>query len=130
MARKKKRYEVGYGKPPKSGQFRKGQSGNPKGRPKGSRDYYSIARGVLNSRMRVKIEGKVRWVSTMEAGLLRLREKAVHGDLRSLQLILEMGRELQARDDSKPPSETISRAEDDIIRDYIERNLKKDEGDE
>lgn len=27
-------YEVGYGKPPKSGQFKKGQSGNPKGRKK------------------------------------------------------------------------------------------------
>lgn len=29
-----KKYEVGYGKPPKQGQFKKGQSGNPKGRPK------------------------------------------------------------------------------------------------
>ena len=28
-------YDVGYGKPPKSGQFRPGQSGNPGGRPKG-----------------------------------------------------------------------------------------------
>ena len=27
-------YEVGYGRPPKSGQFKKGQSGNPKGRPR------------------------------------------------------------------------------------------------
>ena len=29
-------YKVGYGKPPKATQFKKGKSGNPRGRPKGS----------------------------------------------------------------------------------------------
>ena len=33
-----KQYEVGYGKPPKSTQFKPGRSGNPKGRTKGSRN--------------------------------------------------------------------------------------------
>lgn len=31
-------YEVGYAKPPKSTRFQKGQSGNPKGRPRGSKN--------------------------------------------------------------------------------------------
>ena len=31
-------YDVGYGKPPKDTRFKPGQSGNPKGRPKGSKN--------------------------------------------------------------------------------------------
>ena len=39
MSRDKKGdYTVGYGKPPTATRFKKGQSGNPKGRPKGSRN--------------------------------------------------------------------------------------------
>lgn len=40
-------YDVGYGKPPKSAQFKKGQSGNPKGRPKGSKNKVKGAK-ILN----------------------------------------------------------------------------------
>jgi hypothetical protein len=37
-----KPYEVGYGKPPKRSRFRKGVSGNRKGRPKGKRNFVTV----------------------------------------------------------------------------------------
>lgn len=40
-------YEVGYGRPPKSGQFRKGKSGNPKGRPKGRKSMQDHVQAIL-----------------------------------------------------------------------------------
>jgi len=42
----KNNYEVGYGKPPKSGQFKPGQSGNAKGRPNKARNRAPEATGV------------------------------------------------------------------------------------
>jgi len=41
-------YEVGYGKPPKHGQFKPGQSGNPKGRPKGRKNFPVLLEMCLN----------------------------------------------------------------------------------
>lgn len=50
-------YEVGYGKPLKANQFRKGQSGSPKGRPRGSRNLATIFNEVAYSRIPVTIGG-------------------------------------------------------------------------
>lgn len=42
-------YKVGYGNPPKTGQFKKGQSGNPKGRPKIERNFLDLVGDLLES---------------------------------------------------------------------------------
>ena len=47
MVRRERAYKVGYRRPPRRAQFRPGQSGNPRGRPKGSRNFASVMKKVL-----------------------------------------------------------------------------------
>lgn len=83
-------YEVGYGKPPKSGQFAKGKSGNPKGRPKGSKNLASIV--LRESRQPVRVNGPrgTRTVTKLEATVMQLGNKAVQGELRATREFLPL----------------------------------------
>jgi hypothetical protein len=97
-------YEVGYGKPPKHSRFKPGQSGNSKGRPKGSRNFKTDVKATLKSSVNVNRDGKPHKITTQEAMLLRLKEKALNGDIRSLNLLMALAQtynndELPLRDD-------------------------------
>src|SRR6266566_3039091 len=82
--------ETGYKKPPQHSRFTPGRSGNPRGRQKGVRNLGSDVKRTLEVPVRLNEQGKPRRVSTQEAVLLRLREKALKGDARSLDRLLEL----------------------------------------
>jgi hypothetical protein len=88
QAEKPADYEVGRGKPPLHTRFKPGQSGNAKGRPKGVRNFRTDVQATLKAPVKVTREGKRRKLSTQEAALLRLREKALSGDARALDRLL------------------------------------------
>ena len=83
MAEQDAPYEVGYAKPPKAGQFAKGESGNPKGRPKGSKNFANVVLREARQRVRVNGPGRVRSVTKLEAAVIQLNNKAAQGDLRA-----------------------------------------------
>lgn len=80
-------YEIGYRRPPASGQFRKGQSGNPKGRPKGSNNLLTIIERELAQSIVVSENGRKKTITRMEAIGKRLISDALQGD-RKAQLTL------------------------------------------
>lgn len=86
-----KQYEVGYKKPPKHGQFKKGQSGNPRGRPKKKDSEMPDARlalaRVLNEQVAVKDNDKVRSLSKIELVMRQVVDKAAAGDFRPMRLL-------------------------------------------
>ena len=85
-------HDVGYGKPPRHSRFKKGQSGNTKGRPRGSRNFSTDLKATLEEPIRVTNHGKSQTVSTQQAALMRLREKALSGDVRALDSLIGLAR--------------------------------------
>lgn len=84
-------YEVGYGRPPKATQFQKGQSGNPKGRPKGSLNVATLMQQLMAERISVvEKNGQKKVMPMMEVLLRRLVNKAASGDLKALPLVLKI----------------------------------------
>ena len=83
-------YDVGYGKPPKHTRFRKGHSGNPRGRPKGSLDVKTELSRLLATKTKIKINDSVERVPTTRVLCLALIKKAMGGDVRAFSKIVEM----------------------------------------
>jgi len=114
---------VGYGKPPKSGQFRKGQSGNPKGRPKGSLDFNTYVQQMLSAQVTVTEGGKRKRVSSLQATLMRLAEKSLKGDIRAIEKVLslatDMADELAARSEGRKIS-----GRDEEIMEWFKQSVR------
>ena len=84
--------EVGYAKPPKRSRFRPGQSGNPAGRRKNVRNLRTDVQRTLKVPLTVRANDRPRTISTQEGALMLLRQKALQGDARSLDRLLELAR--------------------------------------
>ena len=95
-------YKVGYGRPPREHQFKKGEpSRNPKGRPRGARPAPDLVAALLQP---VTIRMKERKVSFPEAMIQVVEDKALKGDQRAAQTLINLMREL----DILKPQEVLS----------------------
>jgi hypothetical protein len=86
----KRHYTVGQGKPPEHTRFQKGQSGNPKGRRKGSKNVATLLEQVLNERVAVTENGRRKRITKLEAMLKQLANKAASGDHRAIKLLMPL----------------------------------------
>lgn len=114
-------YEIGYGRPPESRRFRKGQSGNPAGRRAEQERFASVLREELASEIVMKI-GDKKIKSTVLRGLTKLMiSMALAGDKKALsELMRQINRyfpEPPAHDDtSLPPAEEDLKILENFIR--------------
>ena len=115
-------YKVGYRRPPKQRRFMPGCSGNPKGRPKGSRNVQSVVSQVVNEKIAVRENGRVRKVTKFEAMLQAAVVKAVKGDSRSLNTIFAiMARTNQLAEGETETTTSLPEEDAAIIGDFLRR---------
>jgi hypothetical protein len=85
-------YKIGFRRPPKHSQFRPGSSGNPKGRPRGSRSLAAIFHKIINEKVQVKGPHGMRQITKFEAGLTQLANMAARGDKKAIREIMQWRR--------------------------------------
>jgi Family of unknown function (DUF5681) len=105
-------YQIGYGKPPKQYQFKPGQSGNPRGRPRGRLSKKAVWDRIMSEPMSIREDGKTRTVTKYEGLCLAQLTKGIKGDTRSaLFAINEAERAGFGEPDAEPvPVKSTARA--------------------
>lgn len=79
--------KVGYRNPPRHTRFQPGQSGNPRGRPRGTPNLANEIARIMAMPVTVTVKGRRRTVRSLSAFALRLREQALGGDLKAMAML-------------------------------------------
>lgn len=83
-------YEIGYGKPPKHTRFPKGQSGNPRGRTKGTKDLKTDLQEEMQEQVSVREGERTRKYSKQRLVVKSVTAKAIKGDPRATAILLNL----------------------------------------
>jgi len=116
-------YAVGYGKPPLHSRFRKGRSGNPRGRSRGSTPLAQLLQQALDETVLVPKGHGRRRITKREAIVAGLVDRALQADPRATRLLLDLMLKTQHDeafdqadpDDAEDPREYLIRELDRLV---------------
>jgi len=108
-------YEVGYGKPPRDTQFKKGHSGNPRGRPSGSKNLATLVTEALNEPVIIAENGERRKISKREAIIKQLVNRSAKADWRAIKILLDILREIEGRVEPEAAEGSFNAADEKVI---------------
>jgi hypothetical protein len=111
--------QVGYRRPPRRTRFQPGQSGNPRGRPKGVKSLSDIVRKIVGQKVSVTENGRTWRIPRLEAILLRAAGEASRGDAGALRLLLQLAERYGESAQSGSERETIAAEDAAIMRRYF-----------
>jgi hypothetical protein len=112
--------QVGYRNPSAATQFKKGQSGNPKGRPKGSLNVSTVFAQMLRERVAFNENGRRKTMTKLEAVIKQIVNKAASGDLRAIKLLMSFEAETRAAQ-PQPNDQTPKKSDQKIVEGIMKR---------
>jgi hypothetical protein len=115
---------VGYRNPPRHSRFKKGTSGNPKGRPKGTLNMITVLERALEQTVVIQENGKPKRVSKLEATFQQVASKAASGDLKAAQLLAAWARSAEGRQEQSSAANIDFDEIDKKVLDGINRRLE------
>ena len=108
-------YEVGYGKPPRDTRFKRGQSGNPRGRPPGAKNLSTLLNEALNELVVVTENGGRKRISKRQAAFKQLVNDAAKGNWRALKLLVDILQDIERRTEPQTEESSFSLADEKVI---------------
>jgi hypothetical protein len=113
---------VGYGTPPEGTRFKKGVSGNPRGRPKGSLNVATVLTRTLREKVAINENGRRRTVTKLEAALKQLVNQAAAGDLRALRHLTALANDAEAQQNVRDTKlQDLSELDRDVMQGILRR---------
>jgi hypothetical protein len=113
---------VGYGRPPVSTRFKKGQSGNSKGRPKGILNVATALSKAMRETVVINENGKRKVVTKLEASSKQIMNQAASGKIQATRYLFDLLREIEKNDNQLPkPDGVISEIDHEVIQGLLNR---------
>ena len=119
---------VGYGKPPRHTQFKPGQTGNPKGRPKGSLSIATILAATLREQVAVNEGGRHRQITKLEAAVKQIVNKAASGDQGAIRFLIGLTQVVEAQFDAHAARAELAEDDQKIMAGLLARLQKLSTG--